>query len=176
MLEWTKSQKEKLNASPKNINIQPVINSNIKIAKNNASPKKITIKNEINDEIRVVVDENMISTVFRNLISNAVKYTQPGGKINISASENKDNCTFCVADNGQGIDKPYILELFKPANLKTLTDNRINGNGNGIKNGINGLGLFFCKEFIEQNGGNIWLKTKKGIGSKFYFTVPLAVV
>jgi signal transduction histidine kinase len=84
----------------------------------------------------------MIATVFRNLISNAVQYIQHGGKINIIASKEIDFCTFCIEDNGAGIDKPHILELFKFNNRKKL-----NGNASAFK----GLGLIISKDFVEKN-------------------------
>ena len=93
---------------------------------------------------------------------NAVKYTQNGGKVNITASREKDHYIFCVSDNGKGIDKPYILDLFKQR-IREKSD---------MPAEINGLGLILCKEFVEQIGGEIWLETEKNKGSSFYFTIP----
>jgi signal transduction histidine kinase len=163
LLEWSKLQKEKLEVNIKEVSIHQVVASTLRVSENNASVKGIKITNEIDNNIKVHTDENMIATVFRNLISNAVQYTQPGGKINITAKEEKDFCTFCIADNGSGIDKPHILEFFNRSNRKKL-----NGNASAFK----GLGLIICKDFVEKNGGQIWLETKKGFGSKFFFTVP----
>ncbi len=163
LLEWSKLQKEKLEVNIKEVSIHQVVASTLRVSENNASVKGIKITNKIDNNIKVHTDENMIATVFRNLISNAVQYTQPGGKINITAKEEKDFCTFCIADNGSGIDKPHILEFFNRSNRKKL-----NGNASAFK----GLGLIICKDFVEKNGGQIWLETKKGFGSKFFFTVP----
>ena len=163
LLEWAKSQKEKLEVSINEVLIHNLVDTTIKVNETNASVKGIKIQNKIDDKIKVNADENMMATVFRNLISNAVKCTQPGGSINISAKEEKDFCTFCVSDNGSGIDKPHILEVFTQGNRKKL-----NGNAKAFK----GLGLILCKDFVEKNGGQIWLETQKGEGSKFYFTVP----
>jgi signal transduction histidine kinase len=163
LLEWTKLQKEKLEVTINEVKIHNLVDSTLKVSENNATVKGIKIQNEIDESIKVHTDENMIATVFRNLISNAVQYTQPGGKINITAKEEKDFCTFCVSDNGSGIDKPHILEFFNRGNRKKL-----NGNAKAFK----GLGLILCKDFVEKNGGQIWLETQKGEGSKFYFTVP----
>ena len=163
LLDWSKLQKEKLEVCVQEVNVCNLVNSTLKTTKNNASVKGIKIENKINAELKVKTDRNMIATVFRNLISNAVQYIQPGGKINISAIEEVDFCTFCIEDNGAGIDKLHILELFKHGNRK-----KINGNASAFK----GLGLIISKDFIEKNGGNIWLETQKGVGSKFYFTLP----
>lgn len=163
LLDWSKLQKEKLEVCVQEVNICNLVNSTLKTTKNNAAVKGIKIENKINTELKVKTDRNMIATVFRNLISNAVQYIQPGGKINISASEGKDFYTFCIEDNGGGIDKPHILELFKPGNTKKL-----NGNTSAFK----GLGLIISKDFVEKNGGQIWLETQKETGSKFFFTLP----
>lgn len=163
LLEWTKVQKEKLQISIDEVNVHALVESTLKISNNHARVKGIMVKNEISSQLKIQTDENMMATVFRNLISNAVQYTQPGGKINISAFETSDGCTFCVADNGQGIEKTHILDYFKKGSRKKL-----NGNATAFK----GLGLLICKDFVEMNGGEIWLETEKGRGSKFYFTIP----
>ena len=163
LLVWTKIQKEKLQVSIDEVNVHELVESTLKISHNHARVKGIRVNNEISSQLKVHTDENMMATVFRNLISNAMQYTQPGGKINISAYETMDGCTFCVADNGQGIEKTHILDYFKKGNRKKL-----NGNATAFK----GLGLLICKDFVEKNGGEIWLETAKGQGSKFFFTVP----
>lgn len=163
LLDWAKSQKEKLEVTVNEVRIHNIVDNTIKVAENSASVKGIEVQNKIDDKLKVNADENMIATVFRNLIANAVNSTQPGGSINISAKEDKDFCTFCVADNGTGIDKPHILDLFNKGSKK-----KINGNAKAFK----GLGLILCKDFVEKNGGEIWLETQKGVGTRFYFTVP----
>lgn len=163
LLAWAKSQKEKLEVNINRVEIHSLVNSVLKISKKNAAVKGIKIKNNIEESLIVQTDENMIATVFRNLISNAVQHIQPGGQITIYAEQEKDSNTFCVADNGKGIDLPHILELFEKGNQKKL-------NGNTIA--FNGLGLIICKDFVERNGGQIWLETQLGLGSKFFFTIP----
>lgn len=163
LLQWTKVQKEKLQISIDEVNVRELVESTLKISNNHARVKNIKVNNEISSQLKVLTDENMMATVFRNLISNAVQYVQPGGKINISALETSEGCTFCVADNGAGIEKTHILDYFKKGNRK-----KMNGNASAFK----GLGLLICKDFVEKNGGEIWLETEKGQGSRFYFTVP----
>ncbi len=173
LLGWTKNQKEKLEVSINEIKIHNLVNTSIQINQYCAIPKGIKVHNKINDNLKVNADEHMVATVFRNLISNAVKFTQPGGNVKITAKENKNYFTFCVADNGIGIDKPDILKLFKTS--KSHTNHNGNGhscnNGNGKTRG-HGLGLLLCKDFVERSGGKIWLETQKGVGSKFFFTLP----
>ena len=173
LLGWAKTQREKLEVSINEIKVRNLVNSSIQVNQYCAIPKGIKVHNQIKNNLKVKADEHMVATVFRNLISNAVKFTRPGGDVNITAKENKNYLTFCVADNGIGIDKPDVIEMFKNSS------SRKNGNGNGnlhlngiSKVGPNGLGLLLCKDFVERSGGKIWLETKKGLGSKFFFTLP----
>jgi signal transduction histidine kinase len=163
LLEWTKLNKGNLELSVNEIVVHNLVNSTLKVSKNNASVKGIEIKNQIEPDVLIHTDKNILATIFRNLISNAVQYTQPGGNITISAKQEKEGFMFCVADNGPGIDQPHILEYFSRKNNKT-----INGNASAFK----GLGLIICKDFVDKSGGKIWLETKKGMGSKFFFTIP----
>ena len=163
LLEWAKLQKEKLEVTINEVKVHNLVDATLKVSENNALVKGIKIQNKIDNDIKVRTDENMIATVFRNLISNAVQYTQPGGMIDITAKKENEYCMFCVADNGSGIDKPHILELFNRGSHK-----KINGNASAYS----GLGLIICKDFVEKSGGQIWLETKKGQGSKFFFTIP----
>ncbi|MEN8117336.1 MAG: HAMP domain-containing sensor histidine kinase [Bacteroidota bacterium] len=161
LLTWSVKQKDKMEVSTSFVEINNVVNSTITLAKQYASQKKIEIQNNLEHSLKITVDENMIATVFRNLISNAIKFTQPGGKINISSARENGYYIFCVADNGKKIDKPSILELFKHQKESQETEKP------------NGLGLMLCKEFVENNGGRIWLETKKDEGNKFCFTIPV---
>lgn len=170
LLGWAKTQREKLEITINEIKIHNIVDSSIKISENNANIKGIKFQNNINDQLKVNADERMIATVFRNLISNAVKFTSPGGNIKITAKEEKNYCTFCVADDGTGIDKKDILEMFNHNGLNGLKGNR--RNKYWFSNKHKGLGLILCKDFVERNGGKIWLETREGEGSKFYFTVP----
>ncbi len=169
LLGWAREHREKLEATINEIKIHNIVDTSIKISANSANIKGIKFQNNINNKLKVNADEKMIATVFRNLISNAVKFTNPGGNIKITAKEEKNYCTFCVADDGSGIDKNDILEMFN--------FNGLNGFGRTRKsrhsqNQNKGLGLILCKDFVERNGGKIWLETREGEGSKFYFTVP----
>ena len=163
LLEWSKIQKEKLKVTITEVKVKELVDTTLHTSHKHASLKGIEVRNEIGEDVMMLTDKNMIATVFRNLISNAVQYTQPGGNIHISALETNDGCTFCVADNGSGVEKTQILDYFMKGNTK-----KISGNAHVFK----GLGLLICKDFVEKTGGEIWLETKKGEGSKFFFTVP----
>jgi len=162
LLIWSKSHMNKLDVIRETIHIREIIHSAVEINKSFASQKEVTINNHIREDIEVIADKNMISTVCRNLISNAVRHIPVGGKVDLLAKEDKNSVTVCVADNGGGIEKEHVLDLFKPENVGVPADT----------SKINTLGLVLCKEFVERNNGQIWLETAKNKGSKFYFKLP----
>ena len=106
----------------------------------------------------------MVSTVFRNLISNAIKFTKPEGAITIDVTDKDVLWQFSVADNGIGMDQETLSKLFSITE-KTQRAGTANEEGTG-------LGLILCKEFIEKNGGTVFVESELNSGSKFYFTVP----
>ena len=106
----------------------------------------------------------MVKTVLRNLISNAIKYTNINGQIKINALENKQYVEISVKDNGIGISPETRKKLFKIDFLHSAP-------GTNDEKGT-GLGLLLCKEFIELHGGNIWIESEAGKGSCFSFTLP----
>jgi len=107
-------------------------------------------------------------TVFRNLVSNAIKFTNEGGFINIKSSvdNERNEVVISIEDNGIGMSDEVLGKLFK---IDTVIKQRGTNNETGT-----GLGLILCKEFVEINKGRIWAESKEGIGSTFYFTIPLA--
>jgi CheY-like chemotaxis protein len=112
----------------------------------------------------VSVDKAMISSVLRNLITNAIKFTHLGGQVIISADKKPDELTISISDNGIGINKETNGRLFR------IDENHI-ALGTQNEKGT-GLGLILCKEFIEKHGGKLWVQSKENIGSTFYFTIP----
>jgi two-component system sensor histidine kinase/response regulator len=107
----------------------------------------------------------MLKTVLRNLVSNAIKFTNNGGAINITAEENPGNVTISVSDNGIGIKPNSLSKLFDISQIITTT-------GTAKETGT-GLGLLLCKEFVEKHGGKIWVESEEGKGSDFKFTLPI---
>ncbi len=108
----------------------------------------------------------MTKAIIRNLISNAIKFTNPEGKVAISTAKKKDMMQVTVTDNGTGISKENISRLFR-------IDDPFKAAGTENEQGT-GLGLILCKEFVEKNGGKIWVESEIGVGSKFIFTLPLS--
>ncbi len=164
LLDWSRAQTGKLDISPGEFSPAKMVNEILKMQKSGTETKSIVIQNIINKEITCYADKNMISTVFRNLISNAIKFTKAGGSIEISANSDSGFYRFCVADNGIGIAEEEINKLFN------ITE-KISHSGTADEQGT-GLGLILCKEFIEKNQGEIFVTSEINKGSKFYFTLP----
>ena len=137
----------------------------LEILQPSANTKNITINYSAIDEINVFADKDMLKTVLRNLISNAIKFTNKNGAININSVENSGNVTISVSDNGIGISQDNLAKLFDISKVLTTK-------GTAEETGT-GLGLLLCKEFVEKHGGKIWVESEYGKGSDFKFTMPI---
>jgi len=165
ILTWAMAQSGKIPYNPQKQSFENVFNivyENLKLSANN---KNITINYFAEHEITIFADFDMIKTVLLNLISNAIKYTNYGGLINIYAEQNHLKATITVSDNGTGISPNILTKLFDISQIIT-TEGTANEKGTG-------LGLLLCKEFVEKNGGTIWVESELGKGSDFKFTIPL---
>lgn len=165
LLNWAKSQTGGISFNPKKIIISNVILEILKLKKSIAKAKNISLNYLSSDEIEVYVDENMLRTVLRNLISNAIKFTKFGGDIRVYAISKQDRVEITVTDNGVGIDEEIRNKLFS---LETNETSIGTANEKG-----SGLGLILCKEFVEKHGGKIWVESELGKGSDFKFTLPI---
>ena len=165
LTEWSRAQTGRIEFSPENLEIEPFVGETTLLFDEIASNKSIIIKKHLPENISVFADKAMISTVFRNLISNAIKFTMPGGEILVSAIENQSEIIFSVSDNGNGISKINIERLFQIDKSYSTT-----GTNNET---VTGLGLILCKEFVEKHQGRIWVESEEGKGSIFYFSLPL---
>lgn len=164
LLEWARSQTGRMEFSREYIELGTVINEVIELLNQSANQKSITIIKELPRNLLVFVDKAMISTILRNLISNAIKFTRQGGQIVILADKKPDELMISIADNGIGIKKEAIGKLFRiDENHVTLGTQNERGTG---------LGLILCKEFVEKHGGKIWVESEVGKGSEFCFTIP----
>jgi signal transduction histidine kinase len=164
LMEWSRSQTGRMEFNPEYFDLASSINKIILLYVDIAEQKSITIKNILPYKASVFADIAMISTVLRNLISNAIKFTMPGGKIIVSAMEKQNEIIFSVSDNGVGISKNSIEKLFRiDQSYSTTGTNKETGTG---------LGLILCKEFVEKNHGKIWVESEEKKGSTFYFTLP----
>jgi signal transduction histidine kinase len=164
LMDWARSQTGRMEFIPEYFELVDFINEIITIFNDIAGQKSITIFTGVPPNAPVFADRAMINTVLRNLISNAIKFTRPGGMITITATEKPDLLMVSVRDTGVGIPKDKIDKLFR-------IDENYSTRGTANETGT-GLGLILCKEFIEKHNGEIWIESKEGTGSIFYFTLP----
>jgi two-component system sensor histidine kinase/response regulator len=164
LMEWARSQTGRIEFSPMNFELDDLINENLNMFGDIAGQKSVSIKKVFPDNIRVFADKPMISTVLRNLISNAIKFTGHGGEIIISTENRPKEIVVSVSDNGAGISRDRIEKLFR-IDQSDSTPGTDNENGTG-------LGLILCKEFVEKHGGRIRVQSEEGKGSIFTFTLP----
>jgi signal transduction histidine kinase len=166
LLMWSRSQTGRLNITPEKFKARNILDENAELHETLLRTKKIRISIEVeNDNTEVFADKNMISTVVRNLLSNSIKFTPAGGKIELGFKHSGKNCVFHIKDSGIGINADKIPSLFSLGEVYVRT-------GTANEKG-SGLGLVLCKEFVEKNHGEIWLESKTGEGTTFYFSVPL---
>jgi PAS domain S-box-containing protein len=164
LLDWSRAQTGKIEFNPEHFELVTTINEVVALYIDSAQQKSINISKKLSYNIPVVADEAMIKTILRNLISNAVKFTNPGGEIKIGAEQNEKELIVSVTDNGVGINKENIDKLFRiDYTYSTLGTNKEKGTG---------LGLLLCKEFIEMHGGKIWAESNEGKGCTFNFSIP----
>ena len=168
LLKWSSMQRGIIEYNPKPIRLSLLVNQNISIERETALQKDIQILINISDDCYVNVDEPMLSSVLRNLISNAIKFTYRGGIIEVGTSKkgSTDSSKVClfVKDNGIGMDSDTLSKLFK-------LDEKVSRTGTENEPS-SGLGLLLCKEFIEKHDGSVWIESELGKGSTFFLTLP----
>jgi len=173
LLEWSRTQTGRIEFKPELIDLREIAFNITYILKQNANDKNIMLVSNIFDETIVKADKNMITTVIRNLVANAIKFTDDYGRVTISAKEitesigglQKKSYLVSVEDNGIGIDDAGLSKLFR-------IDENVTSIGTSGEKGT-GLGLILCKEFIEKHNGRIWAESQHGKGSSFNFTIPV---
>jgi PAS domain S-box-containing protein len=164
ILLWAKTQQGRIPFNPQILNFRDICINILEVLKPVADAKNIIVNCSSADRINVFADNDMIKTVLRNLVTNAIKFTNSGGTIKISAEKTDTNSTISVSDNGIGIPPENLTKLFDISEVITTK-------GTAKETGT-GLGLLLCKEFVEKHGGKIWVDSEAGIGSEFKFTLP----
>ncbi len=164
LLTWAQSQTGSLTFNPKKIEINSITDKTIHLLTNIAKSKNISIQSEIEKNQYVFADNNMLETIFRNLISNAIKFTNNNGEVIISMKRENKQIIFSIQDNGIGIAPEKTASLFA-INQKNNTLGTNNESGTG-------LGLMLCKDFVEKHGGKIWVNSEINKGSTFMFSIP----
>jgi signal transduction histidine kinase len=168
LMEWSQLQRGNISYNPQPLLLHPLINKSIKVLMETAKAKSITVISTIPETISVLADNNMLESVCRNLISNAIKFTPKGGQIEIEASESGLNTILiAVKDDGIGMSRDILDKLFS-------LSAKINRKGTEGELS-SGLGLILCKELIEKQGGKVWAESEENKGSTFYFTLKTTV-
>jgi len=166
LLNWSRSQTGRLQWNPESIDLVKLIVSEAELLKKTAIKKNVELYYPENVQFMSFSDSNMVRTVIRNLISNAIKFTPSSGKVEVKVEkcEKEGFWVVSVADTGVGISQAAMDDIFRiDKNTSTLGTDNESGTG---------LGLILCKEFVEKNAGELMVKSKSGEGSIFYFTLP----
>ncbi len=164
LLSWTQSQSGKISFKPQELSFKSICFDILEMLNPNAKEKNITINHFFAEELTIFADKNMVQAVLRNLISNAIKFTNSNGTINIYAKQDPENVTITVSDNGVGINLEDLRKLFDVSHFQSTIGTK--------KEKGTGIGLLICKEFVEKHGGKIWGESEVSKGSDFKFTLP----
>jgi len=164
LLQWAQTQTGRMEYNFENIDVHQNVTKIIDILSTTASNKNIALKSNVTEKTLVYADSKACSTVIRNLVSNAIKFTESGGKVEVDANITNNEVVISISDTGIGMSQDSISKLFRIETHKTTV-----GTNNEIGTG---LGLILCKELIEKHGGKIWIESEIGKGSKFNFSLP----
>jgi PAS domain S-box-containing protein len=164
LLEWSQTQTGRIQFNPEPVYLPNCVNEVLDLFKETSEQKGIEMKIDIPHEGEIVADKYMLSTILRNLVANAIKYTYPGGFLQLTAQETDQEWQFQVRDNGVGMDTALSQQIFKIGAHKSEAGTQ--------KEQGTGLGLILCKEFVEKHGGRIWVDSKPEVGTVFGFNIP----
>jgi signal transduction histidine kinase len=167
LLKWSQTQTNKIVFEPVKVDLHEIIQLCINEIEYQSQFKDIDINNDVSKNYHIIADKNLINTVIRNLINNAIKYTPRNGMVSVSSNKNNIETIISVKDTGIGMSETELQNLFKIDKIYSkLGTNKENGSG---------LGLILCKEFVEKHGGKIWVESELEIGSNFKFSIPKIV-
>ncbi len=164
LLDWSRSQTNRIRFEPTGIDVCKVVKSVFKLYKLNAHEKNLHLHNHVSQGTMVYGDQNMVSTILRNLISNAIKFTRPKGRIIVNAKSSRNKIQIIVADNGIGIPEDLAGKLFR-------IDEQVIRTGTANEEGT-GLGLILSMEFARKNSGTLTASSKPGKWSTFTLELP----
>ncbi len=164
LLQWAKLQRKQIRHNPEPVDLKLVSEDITRFGNEMADTKNLQITNLIPIGLKVNADLEMLRTILRNLLENAIKFTNVGGKITLSAQTTPYETIICVEDNGIGMQEDFANALFDSTKSHSKP-------GTSGEQGT-GLGLVICKEFVEMHGGKLWVESTPGTGSKFCFSIP----
>jgi PAS domain S-box-containing protein len=163
LLQWARTQTDKIKFNPEYFELSEVVKQVMDLQGIIAEKKQVSVENLIQESTRVYADKNMIHTVIRNLISNAIKFSKKGGKVFISSFDNGNMTEIVIRDEGIGMSRDNLSMLFR-------IDTYYSTSGTSGESGT-GLGLIICKEFVEKNNGRIRASSKEDEGTAISFTL-----
>lgn len=166
LLTWSRSQRGRIKYDPVRFNLTALIQENVNLHRLLAEKKGIMLLSPEQDEVFAYGDRDMINSVIRNLVTNALKFTDKDKKVEIKVETAQKKIEVQIVDEGIGIPEEYMNKLFR-------IDEKFKSTGTAGEKGT-GLGLIICREFVEKNGGEITVQSKPGEGTTFSFTVPMA--
>lgn len=164
LLTWSRSQRGLIQLNKTDFDLGHVASEIVEQSSLKAGEKGITLENLVPENTFLLGDVNIVNTILRNLVNNAIKFTGSGGTVTIDYSPANDYHLISVKDTGIGMSHEKLRSLFK-------VDKSKSEKGTGGESGT-GLGLIICKEFVEKHGGKIWATSRQGMGSTFFFTIP----
>ncbi|MDV7138339.1 hybrid sensor histidine kinase/response regulator [Maribacter sp. TH_r10] len=166
LLNWAKSESGVLSIIDEKINLKEIVEQNERLIKMALDDKQIAFNIEVPEDAFIMADLNMLKTILRNLLSNALKFTPKKGTITIAATQNKSKWSISVTDSGTGMS---------PEELEKIMDKNAHFSKEGTEQEAGtGLGLVLCQDFIQKNGGKLSVESTLGIGSRFAFDMPMA--
>lgn len=168
LLDWSVTLSGKIEFQPIKISIRKILDEVNELLEETLKLKSLTVVFDCSEDIEVCVDKEMISTVLRNIVSNSIKFSNPGSEIKISCKTDGDRISVSVTDYGIGMSNKTIRSLFKDGHL-------LSKKGTNSETGT-GIGLFLCKDFLHKHQSEITLESEEGKGSTFKFSLPLAQV
>jgi signal transduction histidine kinase len=166
LLTWSRSQRGKIKYEPVRFNLSTLVQENINLHRLLAERKGIMLQSNDQGEVYAYGDRDMINSVIRNLVTNAVKFTERDKKVEIQLNPKDKEVEVSIMDEGIGISSEQLEKLFR-------IDEKFKSTGTAGEKGT-GLGLIICREFVEKNGGEIHVRSSPGKGSVFSFTIPMA--
>lgn len=164
LLQWAKLQMRGETFEPDKLDLCELARESVQLLNPECKQKGITLRNNLEGTLDAFADLNMMRSVLRNLLTNAIKFTKPAGTITINAYRVDSKIIISVSDTGVGIPDSNRARLFTLTSITTAGTHQEKGTG---------LGLILCKEFVEKNGGRIWFETEERVGTTFYFSLPM---
>jgi two-component system sensor histidine kinase/response regulator len=165
LLVWARMQQGQISYNPIQIKLEGLVTENIGMLGDSIKKKNLSFTVQVPESQTVYADSNMLQSIIRNLISNAIKFTPKDGKVTVSSGFTENNTSVIVVkDSGIGMNSTMTANLFR------LNVNNSRPGTEGEQS--SGLGLILCKEFVEKHGGEIWVESEEGFGTTFYFTLP----